>query len=154
MHRHFIVRVTSLATLAAALLFGSGAVSAQTASAGCDRACLRQLLDAYLAAVFKHDPSAVPLTAYHYATADTVVVPNGEGFWKDVSGFGEVQGRYFDPVNETAAFLGLLKQNGQDVITSVRIRVEGRQISEAEWIFGQLGMMGHGTANPQGLVKF
>ena len=153
MHRHFIVRVTSLATLAVTLLFVSAAAQAQAASGGCDRACLRQTLDAYLAAVFKHDPSAVPLTADHYATEDTVVVPNGEGFWKDVSGYGEVQSRYFDPVNETAAFLGLLKQNGQDVITSVRIRVEGTKVSEAEWIFGQLGMMGHGKANIQGLVK-
>ena len=61
------------------------------------------MLDTYLTAVFKHDPSAVPLTADHYATENTAVVKNGEGFWKDVSGYGEVQRRYFDPMNESAA---------------------------------------------------
>jgi hypothetical protein len=129
-------------------------VQAQNSSATCDRQCLQQLLDKYLAAVFKHAPAAAELADDHYATEDTVVVHNGEGFWKTASGYGAVQGRYFDPVNETAAFLGLLKRNDQDTITSVRIRVAGRKISEAEWITGQLGMGGLGDADPQGLAKF
>jgi hypothetical protein len=135
------------------LLFISAAAQAQNTAPACDRACLRQILDTYMTAVFRHDPSAVPLTADHYATENTAVVHNGEGFWKDISGYGAAPGRYFDPVNETAAFLGLVKKNGQDVITSVRLRVEGRKVSEAEWIIGTQGMMGKGDANPQGLAQ-
>jgi hypothetical protein len=118
------------------------------AGAACDRACLRQMLDKYLTAVIKHDATAAQLSDDHFATEDTVVVHNGEGFWKSISGFGAAQGRYFDTVNETAAFLGLLKRNGQD-----SIRVVAGKVSEAEWITGELGMGGQGDADPQGLVR-
>jgi hypothetical protein len=152
MRRTFIARSASLGMLATTLLLASVAAHAQAAPGGCDRACLKQALDAYLGAVFKHEPAAAPLTADHYATENTAVVRNGEGFWKDVSGYGELQRRFFDPVNETAAFLGLLKQGGQDRITSVRIRVQGNKVSEAEWIIGSQGPGGNGVANPPGLV--
>jgi hypothetical protein len=130
------------------------AAQAEQPRPDCDRACLQQMLDRYLTAVFRHDPSAAQLSDDHFATEDTVVVGNGEGFWNNVSGLGAVQGRYFDPVNETAAFLGLLKQDGQDTITSVRIRVIDHRVSEAEWINGKLGMGGTGSDDPQGLVQF
>ena len=152
MRRTFIARTASVGILATTLLFASVATHAQAAPGGCDRACLRQALDAYLGAVFKHDPSAVPLTADHYATENTAVVQNGEGFWKDVSGYGEVQRRYFDPMNESAAFLGLLKQNGQDRITSVRIKVDGGKVSEAEWIISYPSSDGKRVPNPQGMI--
>jgi hypothetical protein len=132
----------------------SVAAQAQDASSTCDRACLRQMLDTYMTAVIKHDPGAAQLSANHYATEDTAVVHSGEGFWKNISGYGAAQGRYFDPVNETAAFLGLLKQNGEDTIISVRIRIADHKVSEAEWITGQLGMGGQGEADPQGLAKY
>ena len=106
-----------------------------------------------MAAVFKHDSGAAPLTLGHYASENTTVIHPGEGFWKDVSGYGAAQGRFFDPVNETAAFLGLVKKGGQDVVTSVRIRVTDHRISEAEWIEGTKGRMGKGEANPQGLAR-
>jgi hypothetical protein len=119
----------------------------------CDRGCLRQMLDGYLDAVFKHDPLAAQLGDDHYATFDTEVVRNGEGFWKTISGYGAAQGKYFDPANETAAFFGLLKLNGQDTVTSVRIRVAGHRVSEAEWITGETGFGGQGEADPQGLTR-
>src|SRR5579863_10195153 len=156
MSNHVIARATSLVPLAAALLFASTAAHAQEASTAapaqhissdCDRACLRQALDTYLAAVFKHDPGAARLTADHYATNNTAAVRNGEGFWKDISGYGELQRRYFDPVNGAAAYLGLLKQNGKDAVASVRIKVEGGKVSEAEWFVDA-------TGDPQRLVKY
>jgi len=137
MRNHFMLRTGSLGTLATAVaatvLLTSTVAHAQTDSSGCDRACLRQALDTYLAAVFKHDPAAARLTDDHYSTENTAKVRNGEGFWKDISGYGELQRRYFDPVNGAGAYLGLLKQNGKDAISSVRIKVEGGKVSEAEW---------------------
>jgi hypothetical protein len=130
----------------------SPAANPQPPAGDCNRSCLQQALDTYLGAVFKHDVGAARLTEDHFATENTVVVHNGEGFWKDVSGYGEVQRRYFDPVNETAAFFGLLKRNGQDMVVSVRIRVEGQKVSEAEWIVTNPGPAGAGVASPEGLV--
>src|SRR5690348_10608138 len=140
MSRHFTSRASGLGAVGlAALLLTCPLARAQDAAANCDRACLRQALDTYLAGVFKHDPSAARLTDDHYATLNTAAVRNGEGFWKDISGYGALQRRYFDPVNGAAAFLGLLKQNGEDVVSSVRIKVDNRKVSEAEWIVEQPG---------------
>jgi len=137
MSRHFTSRASGLGAVGlAALLLTCPLARAQDAAASCDRACLRQALDTYLAGVFKHDPSAARLTDDHYATLNTAAVRNGEGFWKDISGYGALQRRYFDPVNGAAAYLGLLQQNGKDVISSVRVKVEpgkGNRVSEAEW---------------------
>ena len=137
MSRHFTSRASGLGAVGlAALLLTCPLARAQDAAASCDRTCLRQALDTYLAGVFKHDPSAARLTDDHYATLNTAAVRNGEGFWKDISGYGALQRRYFDPVNGAAAYLGLLQQNGKDVISSVRVKVEpgkGNRVSEAEW---------------------
>jgi hypothetical protein len=129
MSRYSIVR----AALGAGVLFMSMAAHAQQEPSQCDRACLRQALDTYLAGVFKHEPPAARLSDDHYSTLNTAVVHNGEGFWKDISGYGSLQRRYFDPANGAAAFLGLLKQDGKDVVSSVRIKVEGGKVSQAEW---------------------
>lgn len=137
MPRHLISRAARLGAVALAAVLSTCTVAQAQESAGsCDRACLRQALDTYLAGVFKHDPGAARLTDDHYATQNTAAVRNGEGFWKDISGYGSLQRRYFDPVNGAAAYLGLLQQNGKDVISSVRIKVEpdkGNKVSEAEW---------------------
>ena len=137
MSRHFTSRASGLGAVGlAALLLTCTLSRAQDAAASCDRSCLRHALDTYLAGVFKHDPSAARLTDDHYATLNTAAVRNGEGFWKDISGYGALQRRYFDPVNGAAAYLGLLQQNGKDVISSVRVKVEpgkGNRVSEAEW---------------------
>ncbi|MEJ0039663.1 MAG: hypothetical protein WDO68_27070 [Gammaproteobacteria bacterium] len=130
MYRRHITR----AALAATLLFTVTTAHAQQDASGCDRACLRQALDTYLTGVFKHDPDAARLTDDHFATENTVAVRNGEGFWKEMSGYGGLQRRYFDPANGAAAYLGLLKMNGAEVVSSVRIKVEGGRVSEAEWI--------------------
>jgi hypothetical protein len=154
MFRHLVLCATSIGTLAAALLFVSGvsqAAAAQSASSDCDRACLRQALDTYMAAIFKHDAGAARLSDDHYATENTAEVKSGEGFWKEFSGYGEVQRRYFDPLNESAAFLGLLKQDGQDKIVSVRIKVDGGKVSEAEWIVTHEG--NGRVPHPEGLIK-
>lgn len=142
MSRHLTARAACRGAPAAALaavLLTCGVAHAQEDAPRCDRACLREALDTYLAAVFKHDPGAARLTDDHYATENTAVVRKGERFWKDIGGYGALQRRYFDPVNGAAAFLGLLKQSGQDVVSSVRIKVENGKVAEAEWIVEQPG---------------
>lgn len=135
MSRHLMKRALGLGTLSAALAatVSLTPTTARAQQGPCDRACLRQALDTYLAGVFKHDPAAARLADDHYATLNTAVVRKGEGFWKDVSGYGSLQRRYFDPVNGAAAYLGLLKENDKEVTSSVRIKVENGKVSEAEW---------------------
>lgn len=143
-----VVMAAGLASLACPAAAAPGA-----GNGGCSRACLREVLDEYLAAVFKHDPGSAPLADGYRATEDAVDTPNGTGFWKTISGYGALQRRYLDPVYETAAYLGLLKENGRDAIVSVRIRVAGRKVSEAEWIIAHQGPGGHGDADVSGMLR-
>jgi hypothetical protein len=105
----------------------------------CDRACLRTLLDQYLSAVTKHDPAAAPLFAGFRQTENAVVRRLGTGVWQTVTGLGRVQRRYFDPVTGQAAFFGIVNEGANEAIVGVRVRVERKQVTEAEWYIGRRG---------------
>ena len=105
----------------------------------CDRACLRTMLDQYLTAVTRHDPAAAPLFAGFRQTENAVVRRPGTGVWKTVTAIGRLQRRYFDPVTGQAAFFGLVNEGPDEAIVAVRVRVERRQITEAEWYLGRRG---------------
>jgi hypothetical protein len=124
-------------TIAAALLL-AGAASARAADA-CDRACLRTLLDQYMTAVAKHDPSAAPLFTGFRQTENAVVKRLGTGTWQTVTGLGRLQRRYFDPVQGAAVFFGLVQEGANEAIVAVRLKVEQRKITEAEWYIGRRG---------------
>jgi hypothetical protein len=112
------------------LAFGATSASAQAA---CDRACLRTILDQYLNAVVKHDPAAAPLVVGFRQTENAINVRPGSGVWKTVTGLGKVQRRYLDPVSGQAAYYGTVEEGGATAIVTVRVRVENKQLTEAEW---------------------
>jgi len=109
---------------------GTASASAQEA---CDRACLRTMLDQYLNAVIKHDPAAAPLVVGFRQTENAINVRPGNGVWKTVTSLGAVQRRYLDPVSGQAAYYGSVEESGGTAIVTVRVRVEGRRLTEAEW---------------------
>src|SRR5687767_8589080 len=112
-----------------ALAVGAGPASAQT----CDRACLRTMLDQYLNAVVKHDPSAASLVVGFRQTENAINVRPGNGVWKTITALGKMQRRYFDPLTGQAGYYGLVEEGGRTALVTVRLRVENRQLTEAEW---------------------
>lgn len=112
------------------LASGVASVSAQ---ASCDRACLKGLLDQYLNAVIRHDPSAAPLVAGFRQTENAINVRPGDGVWKTVTGLGKVQRRFLDPVTGQAGYYGLVDEGSNQAIVTVRLRVQDRKLTEAEW---------------------
>jgi hypothetical protein len=124
-----------LLTCLAAVLTNNATVFA--AANDCDRACLKTALDQYLNAVVKHDPSAAPLFVGFRQTENAVVVRLGAGVWRTVTGLGKVQRRYLDPVSEQAAYFGTVEEGADLAIVTVRIRVENRKITEAEWLMAR-----------------
>ena len=100
------VRATVLA-LAALFATSAGAASK------CDRACLEKTLDQYLNAVLKHDPASAPLDVTFRYTENAIVMKAGEGLWKSASALGKIQRRYFDPVNESAAYFGHIEEGAR-----------------------------------------
>jgi hypothetical protein len=124
--------------------------SAQQTSQGCDRACLRTTLDQYLAAVVKHDPTAAPLVVGFRQTENAINVRPGNGVWKTVTGLGKVQRKYFDPVSGQAAYYGTVEEGSETAIVTIRVRVENRRLTEAEWFLARANDPGLNGPRRQG----
>jgi len=87
----------------------------------CDRACLKSMLDRYLSAVVKHDPSGAPLAIAYRHTENAINVPLGKGVWQSVTGLGKVQRYYLDPVSEQAAYYGVVEENDRLAVVTARL---------------------------------
>lgn len=118
--------------LVGVLALAAGTLTAQT-QANCDRACLRTMLDQYLAAVIKHDPAGAPLVVGFRQTENAINVRPGNGVWKTVTGLGKVQRRFLDPLTGQAAYYGTIEEGANTAIVTVRVRVENRKLTEGEW---------------------
>jgi hypothetical protein len=123
-------RIMQWVACGALVIFGSDSAVAQGA---CDRACLSGMLDRYLEAVIAHDPAKAPLVVGFRQTENAVNVALGKGVWKSVTGLGKVQRRYFDPVTGQAGYYGTVMEGNEAPIVTIRLRVEGRKLTEAEW---------------------
>ena len=120
--------------LASALVAVVGVSAARAQSpAACDRACLKTMLDQYLNAVIAHDPSKAPLLLGFRQTENAINVRPGQGVWKTVSALGRVQRRFLDPVTGQAGYYGIVKEGDEEAIVTIRLRVENRKLTEAEW---------------------
>jgi hypothetical protein len=120
-------------------LVASARVPDALAQGNCDRACLRTALDQYLAAVVKHDPSAAPLVTGFRQTENAINVPPGGGVWKTVTGLGKVQRRFLDPVSGQAGYYGIVNEGETSAVVTVRVRVQNRKLTEAEWYLARPG---------------
>jgi hypothetical protein len=123
-----------LVVVAMTMTCGASEASAQAA---CDRACLRTMLDQYLAAVVKHDPSAAPLVVGFRQTENAINVRPGNGVWKTVTALGKVQRRYLDATTGQAAYYGTVDEGSTTSVVTIRVRVENRQLTEAEWFIAR-----------------
>jgi hypothetical protein len=125
---------TALLTLPVGMLALILALPTAGATEGCDRDCLRGLLDQYLIAVFKHKPSAAPLASYARATENAIDTKPGTGMWRTATGYGSVQRRYFDSSSSQAEYFGTIMEGDIVDIVALRLKVNDRKkITEAEW---------------------
>jgi hypothetical protein len=124
--------------------------AAQSGSQSCDRTCLRTMLDQYLNAVVKHDPAAAPLVVGFRQTENAINVRPGNGVWKTVTGLGKVQRKYFDPVTGQAGYFGTVEEGPETAIVTIRVRVENRKLTEAEWSLARANDPGLRGARPPG----
>ena len=67
------------------LSLASVACGVKTVDKKCDRKCLIDLMDKYLAALVRHDPSGVPLAADVQFVENTEKMPIGKGLWETAS---------------------------------------------------------------------
>lgn len=56
-----------------------------------------------------------------------------------MTALGKVQRRYLDPVSGQAGYFGTIEEAGEPAIVTLRLKVEQRKITEAEWILARKG---------------
>src|SRR6185503_19146406 len=128
----------------------AGSVAPTAAQSACDRACLRTMLDQYMAAVIKHDPAAAPLVVGFRQTENAINTRPGNGVWKTVTSLGKVQRRYLDPVSGQAGYYGTVEEGSETAIVTVRVKVENRKLAEAEWVLARANDPGLNGPRRQG----
>lgn len=121
--------VLSFVSLAAA---GAAHAAPAPVPTNCDRACLKGLIDEYLAAVVAHDPSRLPLSADVEYTENDQVLDIGDGFWNTVTGRGHYSHYFADPVMEQAGWMGTMREKGGPLLMTLRLRVRLGRITEIE----------------------
>ena len=100
----------------------------------CDRQCLVDLMQQYLAALVAHNPAAVPFDKEVKFTENTANIPVGDGLWVTASGGpSEFQVYAADPVTQQVAALVMMKENNNEpVLVGVRLALRRGRISEVE----------------------
>jgi hypothetical protein len=134
-----------------AILATIGGPDAVFAQAACDRECLRSTLDGYLEAVVAHDPSKAALVVGFRQTENAINVAPGNGVWQSVTALGNVQRRYVDAVSGQAGYYGTVVEGDETAVVTVRVRVENRALTEAEWYIARANDPGmRGPRQPGG----
>jgi len=118
-------------------LFASLVVSGAASAQSCDRDCLKRHLDTYLNAVASHKPEAAGLWAGFRQTENSVVVPEGQGAWTNVTGLGSIQRRYLDPAQSQAGYFGTVMMGQEEAVVAIRVKVQSNQVTEAEWFISR-----------------
>ncbi len=124
-------------TLALLCLAASLICSTAATAQSCNRGCLQQHLDAYLNAVANHKPGAAGLWLGFRQTENAVVIPEGDGVWKNVTALGSIQRRYFDPVQGQAGYFGTVRMGEEEAVVALRLKVQWNQVTEAEWFISR-----------------
>jgi hypothetical protein len=123
----------STAGLLAALGVSFMVTAAAAAPDPCNRACLKDLANSYLAALVAHDPSKVPLAADLKFVENVTPMKPGDGLWKTASEVPTTFAVYVpDPISGQVGFIGIMKSDGKPIELALRLKVRHGQIVEAE----------------------
>jgi hypothetical protein len=138
MHKRLLVIAAVVAIVLAAIgarAAKAQAPSASTAGSECDRACLTNLVDEYLAALVKHDPNGLPLANDVKFTENTATLQLGDGLWVGASEAPTTFKIYAaDPTSHQIGFYGVMKEFNKPIILALRLKVEGGKITEIEHV--------------------
>lgn len=117
------------AVSALAILGAAGGAMAQA----CDRDCILEITDAYVAALAANDPSAAPLADNIAFVENVTRLQPGEGLWATATGGAtDFAISVPDPDLQSAAWLGVMEREGQTAMVGIRLQLDGREITEAE----------------------
>jgi hypothetical protein len=124
--------------LASAVSIVAFAPSLRAQAASCDRACLIQTTNIYLAGLVAHDPSVVKWAPDVKFVENTVPSKPGDGLWKTATAIPTTFKIYVpDVVAQQIGFLGVMEENGRPIELALRLKVVDGQITEAEHLIAR-----------------
>ncbi len=127
------------------------ASTAGAADAGCNRDCLAGVMNAYLQALVKHDPAAVPVTRNVKYTENGVRLTLGDGLWQTAAAMPTYRLDVLDDEAGQVGLLGRISENGNNNWYAVRLKVEpDRRISQIETLIARTIRAGPAPATPAG----
>jgi hypothetical protein len=105
----------------------------------CDRACLTGIVDRYLAALVRHDPTGLPLNRDVKFTENTARLKVGsEGLWVGASELPTGFRIYAVDVGAgQVGFYGVMKERDRPLIIALRLKVVNGQITEIEHVLAR-----------------
>jgi len=105
----------------------------------CDRACMTDIVDRYLAALVRHDPAGLPLNRDVKFTENTARLKVGsEGLWVGASELPTGFRIYAIDVDAgEAGFYGVMKERGRPLIIALRLKVINGQVTEIEHVLAR-----------------
>ncbi len=113
-------------------------LGAAVAAQACDRACMTALVDQYLAALVRHDPSGLPLSPGVRFTENTAEIKVGDGLWVGASEAPTTFKIYaVDPSSSQVAFYGVMKELDKPLIIALRLKVIDGKITEIEHVLAR-----------------
>ncbi len=129
--------VCTASTADAARRRARASVADTVKSKTCERTCLNAFLDRYIEALLARDPARAELAADLRSTENGVAVPPGAGLWRTITAVGDYRIRAIDPASGGAALLGVLYEEQRATMFALRLKVQKRQISEAELVLAR-----------------
>jgi hypothetical protein len=131
------MRTKFLAIAATAIVIFAGMCARATSAQGapCDRTCLTNMVDQYIAALVKHDPSGLPFAPGFKYTENTAAIHIGDGLWVGASEAPTTFKIYAaDPTSHQVAFYGVMKEFDKPIMLALRLKVEDGKITEVEHV--------------------
>jgi hypothetical protein len=117
----------------------------------CDRSCLSDTAQKYLAAMLAHDPAHAPLAHNARYTENGVELPLPDGLWRTLGSVGKYQLLVADPREGSVGFFVKATENSAPLLVATRLKVVNHRIAEIETIASRLSAtLGGG---PSGLAR-
>jgi hypothetical protein len=121
----------------AAAFVAAVSCTALEAAPACDRACLIEIADGYLAAVAARDPDKAPLSDGVAFVENVTRMKPGQGLWASAAGEATAFRIYVpDPVQGTIGLMTVIDRRTENGVVpaqlAVRLRIEDGKITEVE----------------------
>jgi len=125
----------TMARAAYALAIPALGLAAPAAVKTCDRACLNELADTYVAALVAHDPSKAPLAKTFVSVENLKRIQTREGLWKTLSA-GPTTFRIHvpDTVAQQVGYMAVMQEDGKSIQVGLRLKIVDGKITEAEHV--------------------